>query len=101
MLRLLSKNPEGRPSTARAVGEALTEIQESSASCLPVSPQRSPQLRPVNPSGGSRRRWALAALAVGLLGVAALAWRLSHEPNTPGQAAPPPDSTPKAPAAYP
>src|SRR5260370_13898076 len=99
MLRLLSKNPEGRPSTARAVGEALTEIQESSASCLPVSPQRSRQLRPVNPSGGSRHRWALPALPVGLLGVPALACRLGHEPTPPRQTAPPPASTPTPPAA--
>jgi serine/threonine protein kinase len=94
--QLLSKTPEGRPSSAQAVADALKAFgrvpAEVSTGTEASQVQRPLPSRPPSPSG-ARRRWLLGAGALGLLGLAVLVWRLGQE--RPGPAAKPPAAPPK------
>jgi serine/threonine protein kinase len=112
ILRLLAKDPAGRPRSAPDVVKALRALEAGGAAATPVLPppplaaDRATQVDPSVPPRRSRKKWVLAAGAgLGLLGLVALAWslRTSGEagPKAPEQTkgTPPPAGNPAAQAA--
>jgi len=61
VLRLLAKDPEDRPVSARAVLATLTEIRDAAAQ--PAAPFAPPGVPPMSPSAPAGRRAALVACA--------------------------------------
>jgi serine/threonine protein kinase len=75
--RLLAKEPGDRPQSAAEVAAALAAFAEP----LTASP---PPKRPVRPPRRGRGKWLVAAvLLVGMLGLAAWAWRNRIPPESP------------------
>ena len=62
--RLLSKDPKQRPASARAVADALAEMEEERTQALPSAEATTAW---VKPGGKARPRWLLAAAGGGVL----------------------------------
>jgi len=95
VMRLLAKEPDGRPPSAHAVADALAAIEDSSV--RPLDPAAAP---PTARGGAQRPRWLVPlAASGGLLGLLAVvlifAWGSAEKPAGSGQSSKTP--TPSSP----
>ena len=96
VMQLLTKDPAGRPPTARAVADALAAVEGDRTQVLDGSSRPASMAKP---AGMRLRRWLLPAaggvLLVGLIGLALLFLRRPATPSSHGEPQPAPAETGK------
>ena len=88
VMRLLAKDPDGRPPTARAVADALAAMEQDQTQVLETGARATPAAKP----GRKGRRWLLSVVGGGgLLGLLALVLVfILHPGSRPADPGPPP-----------